>query len=62
MGVKKEMRTQRWTKQAKMPVEMLDHLHVVRHLGQRPIVKTWRGLEYNWGFWLVFVEWCLGQE
>ena len=62
MGVKKEMRAKRRTKQAKMPVAILDHLHVFRYLRQKPTVKIWKGLECDWGFWLVFVEWCLGQE
>lgn len=53
MGVKKEMRAQTWKKQAKMIVEILDHLHIVR---QKPTVKTWKALEYDWAFWLVFVE------
>ena len=62
MGVKKGMRAQTRTKQAKLPVEILDHLHVVQYLRQKPTVKTWKALEYDWGFWLAFVEWCLAQE
>ena len=50
MGVKKEMRAQTQTKQAKMLVEILDHLHVVRYQRQKPTVKTWKGLEYDWEF------------
>ena len=62
MGVTKEMRAQTWTMQAKMPVEILDHRYVGQYLRQKPTVKTWKALEYDWGFWHVFVEWCLSQE
>ena len=60
MGVKKELRAQRRTMQEKMPDEILDHF--VRYLRQTLTVKSWKGLEYDWVFWVVFVEWCLGQE
>lgn len=61
MGVK-EMRAQTWIMLVKMTVEILGDLLVVRYLGQKLTVKTWKGLEYDWGFWPVFVGWCLGQE
>jgi hypothetical protein len=58
VGVK-GMRAQRRSKQAKMPVV---HLHIVRYLTKKPTVKSWKGLEYDWAFWIVFVEWCSAQE
>jgi hypothetical protein len=52
----KEMRAQTRTMQVKMPFEILDHLLVVHYLRQKPTVKTWKVLEYDWEFWLVRVE------
>jgi hypothetical protein len=43
-----------------MPFEILDHLPFVCYPREKPSVKTWKALEYDWEFWFAFVEWCLG--
>jgi hypothetical protein len=48
------------TKQAKMTAERPDHLLFVCHPREKPTVKTWKRLEDDWEFWLVFAEWYLG--